>query len=743
MFTALQKELREYYGENGGQHSIDQQRLRRLEKNQAEMNTYVAEHPDASVYELRRKTYELNAKDFHALLFHHSPFYHDLGGNGGWNVSNIGRWLLLHNLPMIENYDKDVNQRFCAQRELDLFLCGTMYFDCAHDNVPISNLLKHGLQFYYEKACSILPDCKTKTEQEFIKTAIYGFETVRSILKQITKQAKERLQNTQDPQEIKNLIRIADTAERIPWEPPKTFYEGLTTIGFAREIFGEMDGLATNSWGRPDCYLIDLYRADLTAGRLTEDEAYDLICRFMLHADMLYDHEKSVSSYGDHEMETGITIGGCDAQGTPVFNELTRLFLKAYRELGAVYPKFHCRFSANSPQEYLQLIADDIAAGHAAYTFVNDDSLIPALVNDGKTLEDARNYCCTGCWDIVVDSCENNFGGNYFNLIRILEATIYDKQELLRKAGLDYQKIDDAEDFETVYQRIMHNVLSSLRSMMQLEEYGKLRSITAPTPFYSACMSDCLENKLDFTAGGQRYNPHTVSLCFLGNFADSLLAINDLCFVRKVCTVKELLDAVRANWKEREYLRQEVLKAPHWGDGKPETVTLVRNIIEHLYNNTRDLKNARGGAYQFGIWVYREFRYWGETTLATPDGRYNGDILSQSLNPSHFRNKESITTVLQCLSSLDFTKIAGNSVVNLLLDKSLIQPDTIPALIRTFGALKLQLLQLNCSNKEELLDAQKHPEKYEHLLIRLCGFSAKFTSLNKEWQQEVINRKNY
>lgn len=743
MYTALKKELRQYFGENGGQRTNDPHRLERLKINRERMEAYAAEHPDASAYELRRKTYELSAKDFRALLFHHSPFYHDLGGNGGWNFSNIGRWLLKHNDVLIEDHDLDIKKRFRAQRKLDLYLCDTIYCDSAHDNVPTLNLIRNGLRFYYEKAKAILPDCTSETEQEFIKTAICGFEAVRSILRQTAEQAKARISTTNDSKEIKNLQRIADTAVRIPWEPPKTFYEGLSTIGFAREIFGEMDGMATNSWGRPDCYLIDLYRADLEAGRLTEADAYDLICCFMLHADMLYDQEKTVSSYGDHEMETGLTIGGCDAQGKPVFNELTRLFLKAYRDLGAIYPKFHCRFSADSPQEYLQLIADDIASGHAAYTLVNDDSLIPALIRDGKTLEDARNYCCTGCWDIVVDSCDNNFGGNYFNLIRVLEATVYDHDELLKEAGLTYQKIDDAADFDTVYQRIMHNTLITMRDMMTIEACGWLRSIAAPTPFYSACMSDCLENRRDYTAGGNRYNPHTVSLCFLANFVDSLLAINDLCFVRKICTVKELLDAVRANWKDRETLRQEVLKAPHWGDGKPETMSLARKIVDYLYANTRDLKNENGGSYQFGCWVYREFRYWGEQMLATPDGRHNGDILSQSLNPSHFRNKESITTVLQCLACLDFTQFAGNSVVNLVLDNSILQPDTIPALIRTFGALKLQLLQLNCTSHEDLLEAQKHPEKYDHLLVRLCGFSAKFTSLNNEWQNEVINRKSY
>jgi formate C-acetyltransferase len=280
--------------------------------------------------------------------------------------------------------------------------------------------------------------------------------------------------------------------------------------------------------------------------------------------------------------------------------------------------------------------------------------------------------------------------------------------------------------------------------MMEIEgKYGQLWNKAAPAPLNSACSQDCLKKRKDFTAGGQRYNPHAVSLCFFANFLDSLLAIKTICFERKICTLSELLTAVRNNWQGAESLRQQVLSAPHWGDNRIETTELARQLHEDIYANTRDIRNERGGNYQLGFWIYREFRFWGEKMKALPDGRCDGDYLAQSLNPSHFRNDQDITTVLQSLSQLDLTKSAANSVVNLVLDKTGLTTDVIIALLQSFAQLKLQLLQLNCTSREELLDAQKHPELHQNLIVRLCGFSAKFTALSRDWQNEVIARKEY
>ncbi|MFA6930015.1 MAG: pyruvate formate lyase family protein [Lentisphaeria bacterium] len=743
-YEALKKELREFYGNNGGQVCINTERLALTKQRRQSMEAYAVVHPEADSFELRRKIYELIKTDFQPIIFPDSPFYCEMGGNGGWNMSGIGRWLLNRNIPEIQMESPETWEIFNERCRQKYYLCCGPYFDISHNSPPIFNILKKGFKGIYGEACAALPKCTTKDETKFVETAIVGLETVHVLLRKYGEAAKKMLLEGRTAEQQMCLRRIAESAPVTPWLPPRTFYEALNTTWFVREIMGELDGLAINSLGRLDAWLIGFYDNDLKNGRITPDEAYDLICRFLLLGDMLYDHNKTVVKYGDHENEIVFTLGGCDPAGTEVFNDLTKMFLRAHREMNLIYPKPHCRFSTNSNHEYLLHIGNDILSGRCVYSLLNDDCIIPALVKDGKALADARDYCCTGCWDLVLDSREDNAGGNYFSLARIMEATIHDAPETLAAAHLDFQRIDTAENFEEVYRILMENTFKVMLDMLKTEgTFGQLWSKAAPAPLHSACSLDCLEKRKDFTAGGQRYNPHAFSLCFFANFIDSLLAISTLCFERKICTLPELLNTIRNNWKDAEVLHHQALNSPHWGDNKPETVSLARRVFEDIYARTRSLKNERGGCFQLGVWIYREFRYWGEIMKALPDGRRDGELLAQSLNPSHFRNREAVTTVFQCLSCLDLTKCAGNSVVNLVLDKSGTTPDTIEALLRTFAQLKLQLLQLNCTSHEELLDAQKHPEAHENLIVKICGFSAKFTALSKEWQEEVIHRRTY
>ncbi|MBO4305262.1 MAG: hypothetical protein J6A21_11815 [Lentisphaeria bacterium] len=741
----LYGKLRNYFGVNGGQKCQDASRLARKAETISFMEKYSSAHPEASPLALRALLYRKISEKFQPVLFEDSPFYSCIEGNGGWNSSTAGIWLLVHQeMPFRDPVEEDV-QRFSVARKEGLFCCSNFFVDLAHHAPPIPPILEGGFRSVRERALSLLEkgNCSPE-EKEYMNTLLEGLEAVKRIQEKYGDAAKEKLRSGGlTPRQEKFMRMMAESAARCPWEAPRTFYEALNTCAFVREIMGELDGLRTNSYGRPDAWLIKFYRKDLAEGRLTEEEAYDLICRFLLAGDALYDHDSKVESYSEHENELTLTLGGCDGNGKEVFNDLTRLFLRAYRENDLVYPKPHCRFSASSSKEYLRLITDDILSGRGIYTLNNDDSLIPALRKDGKSLEDARNYCCTGCWDIVVLGKEDNAGGGYFNLAKILEYSLYPDREVLDAMHYDFLSPDNASSFEEFFGRIMANVMTALRDRLSTQgRNGRRFGILVPSPLNSGCSDAFPETKRDFMCGGQTYSPHALSLCFFANFVDSLLAVKEMCFDRKKCSLSRLLEAVKANWagEENGELRRKVLQCAHWGDGEKESTLLARRILDELYRETRKYENEKGGKYQLGIWVYREFRFWGEKTKALPDGRREGEILSQSLNPSHFRCREPVTTVLRALGSLDMEKVAGNSVVNLMLERSSVTEETFEALVRTFAELKLQQLQLNCADRNELLDAQKHPEKHQNLFVRICGFSAKFVSLSPQWQQEVIDR---
>ena len=273
-------------------------------------------------------------------------------------------------------------------------------------------------------------------------------------------------------------------------------------------------------------------------------------------------------------------------------------------------------------------------------------------------------------------------------------------------------------------------------------KYGGLFAQISPHPAYSACIEGCIANRKDETQGGARFSGRVIVLAFLANVVDSILAIRHVCFERKICDVRTLLDAVRRNWEGAENLRAAAMQAPYWGDGGKESAELGKTLLDKIRRSTEDLKNERGGKFCFSIWIYREFRYWGEAMRALPDGRRDGECLSQALNPSEFRNHEEITTTLNALARLDYTHFVSSNI-NLTFDRENVTPEILEAVFRTFAVKKLQVLQPNCFSREELEDAVRRPEEHHNLIVKVCGFSARFVALSPEWQKIVMARRRY
>lgn len=712
------------------------------------LNQYDRQHPGLDVYALKAAQYAIVAEHFTPTLFLRSPFYFEMGINGGWEQAlHPGRWLLLRNAHLFRDANPAEYDVFTERQRQRYYLCCGPYVDLSHNCPSFSNVLRFGLRGLYSQAEQALTQCRTSEETAFAECAMKGLLAAKRVAERFAEAAERLLASTVGTARRRSLEWIAETARAVPWRPPETFQEGLNTLWFLREVGGLLDGLATNSLGRPDAMLAELYRKDIGTGRLTPAAAYDLVCQFLLPGDCHYDKDRQVVGYGGtagHELEITLTLGGCDEEGREVFNEVTRMFLRAYRELKLIYPKPHCRFGTASSPEYLGLINTEIAAGRCVYSLLNDDCIIPALVQAGKRLEDARRYLCTGCWDLVVESCEDLATGNYFNLARILEMSIHKAPEEMARAKLTLERLDGAASFEEVYRRLFGNAMKVAREMCLMKgRNGAVWPTVNPAPFFSACMSDCLANRRDFTAGGGRYNPHAMPMVFFANFVDSLLAIRRLCFETGRHSLDELLTAVRANWQGHEALRAEVLAAPHFGDDTPESIALARRLHEDIYASTRDLRNERGGGFDLAYWVYREFRFWGEKTRATPDGRRDGDYLAQSLNPSRLHPIEHVTSTVNSVAALDLTKCSGDSVLNLLLPAGVSNPRLLEQFERACALSNLQLLQLNCVNRDVLLDARRHPERHQDLVVRVCGFSAKFVALPPEWQDEFVNRNFY
>ena len=714
-----------------------------------ELFAWAEAHPGFDALDARRESYRLMREHFYPILFADSPFYCECGVNGGWSGARPGRavdslcWKFFKEQGLVPDEAFEL-LRIRSKARLTLS-CGP-FVDNGHQVPPFRTIYRKGFSGVRDEVAAALEKCPEDDPRgrKELEVALYGLDTIHELQLAFAKKAEAMLAQSGNLtiRQSNNLRRIAEAAKRCPWEPPRTFFEALNAMWFIREVLGYVDGLGNQALGHPDAWCIDFYRADLVAGRITEAEMRDLVARFVIYADCHEAGSEPVDSYDDQEVEIQLTLGGCQADGKPVWNELTKAFLQAHFACDCVYPKMFCRFSSESPAEYLLTIGAQIMKGHSVFTLLNDERHIANSLGYGFTLAEARDYVGGGCWEGYVDSATDVDDANYVSLMKILEMTIHRDPELEKKAKVVIDPIDDAKSFEEVRDTVMRNVIRFYRSLIgYATRYGAAGARVFPHPVFSMCLDGGLETRRDTTEGGVRFHPKVYTLAFFGSFVDSLMAIRQLCFVDRTCTLGEFLAAVRSNWTgpRGEELRRAVLNAPYWGDNAPETNRLAAGVIRSVYDGVDGFVNEHCGPIVLDIYVYREFMYWGKELKATPDGRRDGDRLSQGMSPSEFRCKSAATTVINAIGSLPH-ELVYQSNTNLTFEPSAVSPEIFASVFRVYAKKGAHEIQPNCTSVEELLEAQRHPERYQHLIVRVCGFSARFVSLSKRWQDEVIAR---
>ena len=702
-----------------------------------------------SAYDMKVLQYKTITDIMEPVLFETAPFYYETGIIPGFSdgtrdykgSKHIGGWTYWKNFHKFIDQDPELWDLTNRQRsELFYLICGAYNDDAQHFLVNCRPIFEKGLKGVYEDAKIALRSTDKDFERQFLSAICDGLLCVKRISEKFADKADELLKVQPDNT---NLKQISISARRCPWEKPESFYEALNTYAFMRKVIGSLEGIGPNSFGRVDMDLLPFYEADIKSGRMTKDEAFELISQFLIIFDCHYDHDSKMIGYADHELENTYVLGGCDKEGKPLFNDLTKMFLKATAEEKIIFPKIKCRFSEISPKEYLDIIDEPVIHGTSTILYHNDDSTIPALIRSGISEEDARDYIVAGCWGISTNCSVRKDEGNYVNILKAFEYEIHNRTNMMNKVGMHFNAIDNAENFEEVYKITCDNINTLFKERNRMTATGgQIWEQVDPLPIFSSLFGDCIKNKSDFTNSGARYNDECYMCVGFPNIVDSLLAIKTLCFDKKKYTLKEMLNAVRSNWVGFDEMRLDAIHCQGWGDGSEESCALAKRFNTDLYNMLAELQGQYGGKVNLGHLTYTEIRFWGEKTLATPDGRCNGDYFSQGLTPSRLKKIPFVTDVINSMAALDKTELAGDNVLNIIL------PGTTPldvceAFLRTTARTAIESLQLNCVSKETLLDAQKYPEKYPDLIVRVCGFSAKFTSLSPEWQQEVITRNFY
>ena len=746
MFKKLRDELRDFY-----LHGDAERAKAFADKCFAIMDERVSD--GMSITEQKLLQYDVIAEQFEPTLFRHAPYFYETGvltslSDGarrakGHSFIQANGWVYKRNQHLFSEQDEALYKLRSAQVSEKLYLiCGPYNDTSQHFNFNSRPFLQTGAVGIYERAKAELANAKNDEEREFLNAVCHGMLSLRRMAERFAQKAIQMLSEEKEEAARKNLELIAKTAARIPWNAPETFYEALATLAFLRTAMGTLEGVGPNTFGRVDKDLISFYRSDIEKNIITPEEAYSLICQFLIIWDCHYDHDMLMEGYADHELENTYNLGGCDDEGVPLCNELTLMFLRATREENIIFPKIKCRFSRNSPKEYFDEINIAITGGTSTVLLHNDDATIPALVRAGRPIKEARDYYVSGCWGIVTTQ-EKYDHGSYTNLLKPFEFSLHGLCDKMQKVGIQFECFDGCESFEELYQKTLSNCDKLLSAKLDvLRRGGQIFHKVDRFPIFSSTIEDCIENHKDFTMGGARYNDDYHEMFGLPNIVDSLLAIRELVWEQKKYTLDEILTAVRANWDGYENIRLDAVRCHGWGDGSEASTALANRFNNDLFAICQKYKGTYGGKVHMGHLTYTEIRFWGEKTLATPDGRKNGEYFAQGLTPSRLKRIPCVNDVINSMAALDPSTMAAGSVVNVILPSG-ISLEQCGAFLRAVARSAVQSLQLNCTSREELLDAQKHPEKYPNLIVRVTGFSAKFTSLSKEWQDEIISRNFY
>lgn len=541
------------------------------------------------------------------------------------------------------------------------------------------------------------------------------------------------------PEHAERLEAVARACRQVPAGPPQTFHQALQFEWLMHELI-EMEGEMVRSMGHFDRTLYRYYRADLDAGRLTREQAKELIQFFWF---------KWYSRTRGRQNGKNFLFGGQHADGTDVTNELTYLALEAYEELNTPDPKLSVRFYPGSPDRLYRRAADLVRKGHNSFVLMNDVPAIAGLVKRGKTVEDARSHLPIGCYEPAVDGKEAACTMNLVvNLAKGVELALHDGVDPLSGEQIGPHTGDPREfaSFEELFAAYLAQIDYILdRSAECVRAHERQWPQINPSPLIAGTIDDCLARGKDIGQGGAHYNSVGVVGAALANACDSLLAVQQAVYGEKQYTMSQLLDALASDYTGHEATRQYLLnRVPKWGNNDPRADQVARRIADAYCRKVHTFTNARGGSFQAALFTLDYQVTLGRVTGALPDGRLAGSPLAPGVGASPGQDRNGVTALMNSVTGLDFSETPNGAVLDVMLHPTATRGpeglDALVTLIKTFFDQGGYALQFNVVDVDTLLDAQRRPDLYASLQIRVTGWSVYFCALPKDSQNLFIAR---
>lgn len=586
-------------------------------------------------------------------------------------------------------------------------------------------------------------DCEEFNKaKDFLEAVIICAEAVCEFAERYAKFAEELASQTGDEKRRRELLEAAERIRRVPAEPPQSFVEALQAIWFTQVVMAiAYEGEMIIAPGRVDQYLYPYYKQDVEKGRITPEKAVELLMEYLIKV-----------SQDIYFGPNNITIGGVDRNGECAVNEVSYLFLEALKKLkGCGRAGLAVRIDPNNtPRDFLIKAAETYLTT-AGVAFHNDRVVIRDLMADGYYIEDARDYSIVGCVEPTGSGNNNGYtSGQAIRLPSVLEAALFGG----RLSVLNWKQIgaetptrfEKFEDVLSAFEKQLEYAIelcvkkSYIKDMLIAENF--------PVPLLSATIEGCIESCRDFTNGGARYNHSNVSAQGIATIANSLAAIKWAVFDKKLISMDELLTALRNNFKNAEHVRQILLNAPKYGNDDPYVDELALWAAKVLDREARKRRCWMGGPHRTClISVSGSQILEGKLIGATPDGRLAHTSVACGIAPTEGTAQNGLTAVLKSAAVVSRANQSDGTSLTLNLNPTMIKSheglEKFASLVEAAFELGCRMVQFNPLSKEILLDAQKHPEKYPDLVVKVSGYSFRFVDLPKVLQDEIIARFEY
>ena len=687
--------------------------------------------------------------------------------------------------------------------EHNIFTPGNYFYNgVGHVTVKYEEVLAIGYKGIIDKARAELEKCQVgdgnyAKKSHFLNAVIVSCQAVIEYAERYAELASQMAAECTDPVRKQELLQISENCSRVPANGATSFYEACQSFWFVQQLLQVESSGHSISPGRFDQYMYPYYKADIDKGIITREAAQELLdCIWVKLNDLNKVRDAaSAEGFAGYRLFQNLIVGGQDKYGNDVTNDLSVMCILASMHVHLPMPSLSIRVWNGSPHELLIKAAELTRTGIGLPAYYNDEVIIPALQNRGLTLEDAREYNIIGCVEPQkAGKTDGWHDAAFFNMCRPLELVFsngMDKGELVGIQTGDVTKMTTFEEFFDAYKKQMEYCISLMVNADNAIDVA--HSERVPLPYESCMVDDCLSRGLSVQEGGAVYNFTGPQGFGIANMADSLYAIRKLVYEDKKVSMEEYKQALAWNYDKgldqqsvsdmsemilkgmqdagmavntdtakavlqtvmrlkptEEQLRRfteihhMIDEVPKFGNAIDDVDYFARDVAYTYSRPLQEYMNPRGGHYQAGLYPVSANVPLGGQTGATPDGRYAHTPVADGVSPSAGKDVKGPTAAATSVSRLDHFIVSNGTLFNQKFHPSALAGreglEKFVALIRTFFDQKGMHMQFNVVDRETLLDAQKHPENYAHLVVRVAGYSALFTTLSRSLQDDIIRR---